>query len=280
MKKQNFLIAALGPLLLALVLTCAPSASGTIIAQYHFDESGGSTAFDSAGSFNGALSAAGAAFVPGGISGNAISLDQGLGGLVNMGTAFPGFTSGSFSLVCWVKTTTTLMDTIALGKHEAFTQNGYLIAINQTGGGGAPNKATFTAGSEFVSQSPTSTTSVNDGAWHQIVAVFNAGGSHSIYVDGAPMEASTVSPGIPSNGAAFLIGGVNQSGTPNARYTGLIDEVQVYDQALSDAQIDFLFQNPSQPIPEPGTLSLIAGGLLAGIIFTRRNQRRLTMPRS
>jgi concanavalin A-like lectin/glucanase superfamily protein/PEP-CTERM motif-containing protein len=271
MNKHNYLRAAFAPLVLALVLTGVSSVSGTIIAQYHFDETGGNTAFDSAGSFNGALSAAGAAFVPGGISGNAISLDQSLGGLVNMGTSFPGFTSGSFSLVCWVKTTTTLMDTIALAKHEAFTQNGYLIAINQTGGGGTLNKATFTAGSEFVSQSPTSTSSVNDGVWHQIVAVFNAGGSHSIYVDGAPMEASTASQGIPSNGAAFLIGGVNQSGTPNARYTGLIDEVQVYDQALNDAQIDFLFQNPTQVVPEPATLALLSAGLLACVVFKRRN---------
>jgi hypothetical protein len=274
MKKQKHLSATFASLTLALVLMGVSSAKGTIIAQYHFDEMGGSTAFDSAGSFNGALTAAGAAFVPGGISGNAISLDQGLGGLVNMGTAFPGFTSGSFSLVCWVKTTTTLMDTIALAKHEAFTQNGYLIAINQTGGGGTPNKATFTAGSEFVSQSPTSTSSVNDGVWHQIVAVFNAGGTHSIYVDGSPVEASTASQGIPSNGAAFLIGGVNASGSPSARYTGLIDEVQVYDQALSDAQIDFLFQNPTQVVPEPGTLSLLAVGLLAGINLMRRSRNR------
>ena len=136
------------------------------------------------------------------------------------------------------------------------------------------NKATFTAGSEFVSQSPTSTSSVNDGVWHQIVAVFNTGGTHSIYVDGSPVEASTASQGIPSNGAAFLIGGVNQSGTPNARYTGLIDEVQVYDQALSDTQIDFLFQNPTQVVPEPGTLSLLSVGLFASWIALKRRKRR------
>ena len=271
MKKQNYLGAAFALLVLAFVLTGVSSANGTIIAQYHFDETGGGTAFDSAGSFDGTLTATGASFVSGGISGNAISLDRGLGGMVNMGTAFPGFTSGNFSLVMWVNTTTTLMDTIVLAKHEAFTQNGYLVAINQTGGGGVPNKATFTAGSEFVSQSPTSSSSVNDGLWHQIVAVFNAGGTHSIYVDGSPVEASSVSQGIPSNGAAFLIGGVNQSGSPNARYTGLIDEVQVYDQALTDAEIDFLFKNPSQPIPEPTTFLLLPAGLLAWAILKRRN---------
>jgi hypothetical protein len=258
------------PAILAFALATAGAVKGDILAQYHFDEMGGSTAFDSAGSFNGTLSAQGASFVSGGISGNAISLDRGLGGLVNMGTSFPGFTSGDFSLVMWVNTTTTLQDTVVLGKHEAFTQNGYFVAINQTGGGGTPNKATFTAGSEFVSQSPTSTSTVNDGVWHQVVAVYHTGGLHSIFVDGSPVEASTNSQNIPSNGAAFLIGGVNQSGNPNARYTGLVDEVQVYDQALTDSQIDFLFANPTQAVPEPATLSLIALGLFAGAICKKR----------
>jgi len=265
----------LSSLLFAAAIICPSSACAALIAQYHFDESAGSTAFDSAGSFNGTLSATGASFVPGGISGNAISLTQAMGGLVNMGTSFPAFTSGNFSIVLWVNTTTTAADTIPLAKHKAGVQNGYLFAINTTGGGGALNKATFTVGSEFVSQSPTSTSSVNDGTWHQLVGVYNAGGTHSIYVDGAPAEAGTTSQSIPDLGAPFLIGGVREiAGTnnPEARYTGLIDEVQVYNQALTNAQIDFLFQNPAQVIPEPGALSLLGFGLIGWATFKRRNR--------
>jgi hypothetical protein len=258
----------------ALVLACPSGSDAAVIAQYHFDEVSGFTAFDSAGSFNGTLTPTGATFVGGGISGNAISLNQGLGGLVNMGTSFPAFTSGDFSIVLWVNTTTTAADTIPLAKHKAGTQNGYLFAINTTGGGGTLNKSTFVVGSEFVAQAPTSTTSVNDGLWHQIVGVFNAGGTHSIYVDGSPLEAFSNSPGVPDLGAPFLIGGVREiAGTnnPEARYTGLIDEVQVYDQALTDAQITALFQNPSQAVPEPSAAALLLGG---GLALLRRNRRQ------
>jgi hypothetical protein len=258
----------------AFALALAYPADAAVVAQYHFDEVSGFTAFDSAGFYNGTLTPTGATFVGGGISGNAISLNQGLGGLVNMGTSFPAFTSGDFSIVLWVNTTATAADTIPLAKHKAGTQNGYLFAINTTGGGGVANKSTFVTGSEFVAQAPTSTTTVNDGAWHQIVGVFSAGGTHSIYVDGSPLEAFSNSPGITDLGAPFLIGGVREiAGTdnPEARYTGLIDEVQVYDQALTDEQITALFQNPAQAVPEPGAAAMLLVG--GGLALVRRNRR-------
>jgi hypothetical protein len=211
--------------------------------------------------------------VPGGISGNAISLAEATNSMVNMGTSFPGFTSGDFSISMWVNTTTTEIDSLPLSKHEAFTQNGYLFAVNQTAGGGQPNKATFTVGAEFVSQSPTSTTSVNDGQWHLIVGVFIAGGSHFIYVDGAPAEASTASASVPANSAAFLIGAVNVSGVPTARDTGLVDDVQVYSNAFSSDDVQFLFHNPGQAIPEPTSLILLVGGAAVFLVVRRRSSR-------
>lgn len=269
--QKHIASAAFAPLLLLSAITAPQIGHAAIIAQYHFDESGGMTAFDSVSSFNGTLAATGASFVPGGISGNAISLDKALGGLVNMGTSFPGFLTGDFSIVLWVNTTTTLIDTIALGKHEAGSQNGYFFAINPTGGGGTANKTTFVE-SDFVSQGTTSTTTVNDGVWHQIVGVYQSGGNESIYVDGSPAESTNAVTAMIANGAPFLIGGVNQSGTPNARYTGLVDEVQVYNQALTGAQVDLLFQNPAQVVPEPGTLSLFALGIVGWLTLKRQSR--------
>ncbi len=229
------------------------------VAQYHFDESSGPTAFDSTGAFNGTLSAAGATFSAGGISGNAISLDRAAGGFVNMGTSFPGFLTGDYSVVFWVKTTTAQIDTIAVSKHTASSANGFYFNINPTGDGGVATKVTFDASSQ-TSQGATSGTSVNDGMWHQVVGVYKAGGNEFIYVDGAPAEASSPSTAMISNAAPFLIGGVNSAGTPAGRFTGLIDEVQVYDYALTDAAISYLFDNPSQAIQTLGPLTLKRDG--------------------
>ncbi|MCZ7638960.1 MAG: LamG domain-containing protein [Verrucomicrobia bacterium] len=103
-----------------------------VVAQWHFDEADGAIARDSLGSLDGALSATGATFVPGGIAGNAIRLDGTQNGWVSMGNAL-GLTNGDFSIVLWVKTTATEGDTVVLGKHEAFSENGYFFAINPTG---------------------------------------------------------------------------------------------------------------------------------------------------
>src|SRR4051794_29744238 len=85
------------------------------IAHWSFDEQAGTVAHDSVGSTDGTLSGS-AAFVPGGISGNAISLANATNDLVNMGNNF-SFSSGSFSVVAWIKTTATGAS-VPVAKHE------------------------------------------------------------------------------------------------------------------------------------------------------------------
>ena len=242
--------------ILALTLTglgflCSTVRAQSLVAHWTFDEASGTTAHDSTGAFNGTLSG-GAAFVTGGISGNAISLASATNSLVNMGNGFPGFTTGDFSVVSWIKTSTTTGDSGYISKHEAFTANGYFLDVNATGGGGAPGKALFYA-SGPASTDPVSTTTITDNTWHQVVGVYHAGGNAEIYVDGAPVEDTRASNPIVANSAPFLIGGVNASGTPLARYTGLVDDVQVYSSALSSSNVQFLFQNPGQVVTPPCT---------------------------
>ena len=163
-----------GAFVLLLFVAAAPVSAATLVAHWAFDESSGTVAHDGVGALDGTLSSTGASFVAGGITGNAISLVRANGGLVNMGTSAPGFTTGDFSLVAWVNTTTTAQDTLVIGKHEAGSENGYFLSVNPTGGGGASGKATFFA-SELVANGVTSATTVNDGQWHQIVGVYPLG---------------------------------------------------------------------------------------------------------
>lgn len=239
------------------------SAQADVVAHYKFDESSGTTAADSIGSIDGALQGA-ASFVAGGISGNAVSLTRSGNGLVNMGNNF-AFASGDFSISFWVNTTTTEADTVALSKHFGGFTNSYLFPIGSTGGGGAPGKANFT-NSTFVSGGVTSTTTVNDGLWHHIVGVYSAGGTIRIFVDGAPAEAFASSATTITNNVAFLVGGVGAigSGTPESRYTGLVDDVQIYGNALDDSEVDFLFTNPGEVVPGPASLALLGLGGLCG----------------
>lgn len=117
-------------------LATAPQVRGQAgpIAHWKFDEPSGPTAFDSAGTNHGALSVAGAMFVPGGISGNAISLDKAANGLVDMGNVLM-MGGSNFTVGGWIKTAAGAAPGFGtfVGKHEANTANGYFLSYGPHG---------------------------------------------------------------------------------------------------------------------------------------------------
>lgn len=217
-----------------------PSFAGTV-AHWPFDENGGDTAFDVVGSHHGVLGGS-ATLGAQGVSGGAISLDHTTGDLVLMGDVF-GFTSGDFSISVWVKTTTTVPESVVVGKHMSGVGVGYFVCLNTSAGYGETEKAYFYH-STSPGNAPISTTTVNDGAWHHIVAVYAAGATAKIYVDGSPAEDSGTSSPIGATSAVFMVGGITYGTTPTALFTGLVDDLQLYDHALSDQEVDLLFANP------------------------------------
>lgn len=242
-----------------------PPRTGGPVGHWSFNESGGSVAHDNTDGFHGNLSSS-ASFASGGISGNAISLNRAANGFVSMGNVL-AMEGRDFSLVAWVKMNPgdTTPDTIILGKHESGSANGYLLMVNQGGGGGQDNKAVFYAGG-LVVDGPVSKSSVNDGEWHQVVGVYKASVNKFIYVDGVA-QATNIAPAINENTAAFIIGGLSLSGEPASRFTGWIDEVQVYDYALTPNEVLYLFQNPSLTLPavltilrHPTNQAVVVGG--------------------
>jgi hypothetical protein len=244
--------------LLFLGLTAVSSLAQTgPLAHWRFDElPGATTAADSAGTFSGTLSTSGSAFVAGGRSGNALSLDRAANGFVDCGNIL-NLGSQNFTISAWVRTTagnTTTFST-AVSKRDASSANGYFLSLNHPTLPGATGKAMFYAGTRTLAGGvvdvPLSTTDVNDGNWHQVVGVYRLGGTTTIYVDGSPVEGSIASSPIAANTAPFLIGGAFgafTAGTPGGLFTGDVDDVQVYGRALGDAEIDFLFLNPGQEI--------------------------------
>ncbi|MBM3883851.1 MAG: hypothetical protein FJ387_29800 [Verrucomicrobia bacterium] len=226
--------------------------SGGLIAHWRFDEGSGRAARDATGRYDGELSAAGASFAAEGIAGGAVVLDRTQNGMVVMPSLGKALTN-DFSVVAWARLpagdTTPL--TVLLGQHEAWHANGFFILMSQHGTLGAPGKATFVAND--ISHTATSTTAVNDGQWHQIVAVYGKAGQTAIYVDGAPAEAAIASGAMTDRSAPFIVGGLmgnRVAGVPDGYYTGWVDDIQVYSGALSDAQIDLIFRNPGSNLAQ------------------------------
>jgi hypothetical protein len=98
--------------------------------------------------------------------------------------------------------------------------------------------------------------SLNDGLWHQ-VAITYAGGLMTAYADGAAFGALSVTLNtVDSNcgtGLALMFGGAPC--TANA-YNAYLDEVAVYDHALTASQIAAHFNAALSTPPTPARLRL------------------------
>lgn len=76
---------------------------------------------------------------------------------------------------------------------------------------------------------------INDGAWHHIAATFDRDGQVSLYIDGGlSQNASMSNVGDISNTLGLTIGADSEN---DYHFNGLIDEVSIWNKALSQAEI-------------------------------------------
>jgi M6 family metalloprotease-like protein len=258
-----------------LTVTSTNLSLGGLLAHWRFDEPPGATvAADVTGNFPGTNSPNGAAFVTGGRAGNAISIDRAANGFVRMGNVLP-LTNTDFTISAWIRPPAgdVTFNANFLSKHFSGSVNGYILSYGWFGD--LTNKALSYAGSRLtnsVQEVVTSSSDVNDGAWHQVALVYRLGTTTSIFVDGAPTEGSISSSPILANTAPFIIGGNMLGAAVETRFQGLLDEVQIYNRALNDAEVDFLFQNPGQSLGGAPVITVppqnVAAAAGANVTFT------------
>lgn len=233
-----------------------------LLASWSFDEASGSIAHDALGKMDGTLSA-GASFVAGGVKGNALRLVRESNGFVNFGDVL-GLTHSDFSLVLWMKMNPgdRSENSLLLAKHEAGYDNGYFLNVNRSGIRGQEDKVMFYPGPGL--DGPLSTSLVNDGAWHQVVLTHERGANDQLYVDGRLAESTLPSQAVASSPAPLLLGGASFDGNPTGLFTGLIDEVQVYNRALTPDAVERLYRNPAPTVTRPAWVSTLSGLGLPG----------------
>jgi len=106
--------------------------------------------------------------------------------------------------------------------------------------------------------------------WHHVVGAYD-GAYLRIYVDGASEGMAYIGSVVAYTGpAALRIGNIRNSAhifgpTHVGVFDGAIDDVRIYDRALSGTEVADLYA-----LPEPATLSLLA---LGGLAVIRRHRR-------
>ncbi|MBU6427178.1 hypothetical protein KGQ27_02965, partial [Patescibacteria group bacterium] len=211
-----------------------------LVGHWTFDEGSGATAADSSGNGNNGTLVNGPAWVAGKI-GQALSFN-GTNNLVSIpGSSIFDF-QGDFTVSAWVKTTSSgAVVGRALNNQSVLWRiyNGFFEY--QTSGA-----------NDFHAWPPAN---YQDGNWHMVTAVVS-GTQAAFWVDGVSGTPVTIS-GIPAlSGWPIYIGADRSDGLD--AYAGTVDDVRVYNRALSASEIKQLYasgQNAvsSSPTQQPAT---------------------------
>lgn len=167
---------------------------------------------------------------------------DGVNDYVTMGNVLNTSSTGAsaFSMSCWFKTSTSGGNYILLGKNKNSGQlDGYVLWISPTG------QIRFFLGryTGVTSSSPwiyvLTTTTWNDGNWHNVVLTYNGNQNTSgltLYVDGDTEPLTTFAnktPSIISTDTEFMIGARGKSGDVGLFFEGKIDEAAFFNVELT-----------------------------------------------
>jgi len=189
--------------------------------------------------------ASGVSFVAGRV-GKALSLagDGSFIAISNRVASLDGSAAGvAWTLAMWIKTTQSGAG-FAYQGDGGWGNNNTVFYLNQ----GNTSAGTRVGAVRYAGGWLTGAASVNDGNWH-FIAITDNSGTKNIYVDGNLDTTTTGWPNV-SVGNQFWIGGTADTGDGVAKFNGLIDEVSIYNRALSLAEVRSLTN--TLPTATPG----------------------------
>jgi hypothetical protein len=215
-----------------------------LVAAYSFGEGSGTAVGDASGNSNNGVVAGNAAWTTQGRFGPALSLD-GVDDLVTIPDAPSLDLTTGMTLEAWVNPTalsgwrTIMMKEINAGLAYALYANdnapkpaAYVRLTNQSQSSGVGG----------MSQVPLNT-------WTHIAVTFD-GGTERLFINGAEVSTVAASGSIIQSSNSLRIGG---NGVWGEYFAGLIDEVRVYDRALTATEIQADMATPIAAPPHPPT---------------------------
>ena len=115
-----------------------------------------------------------------------------------------------------------------------------------------------------------STSTVNDGNWHNVTFTYSSSGM-KIYIDGSLNVSNTVDViSLTTASGNFLIGARSISGTLSKYFNGSIDEVAIFNTALSASKIQQIYDATAVVNGVPQTANLFTGGLSSSLVYWNR----------
>ena len=243
--------------------------SDGLVAAYGFSEGSGATTADASGNGNsGRLSGTG--WTAAGHSGNALSFN-GSGAFVDLGNAATLQLSGSMTVSAWIRAAAFPFDDAAVVSKRTSDKVGFQLDTTiDTGPRTIGFKLTTPTGA-MMARYGASALQLNQ--WYYLTGVYDAAArTLDVYLNGAldnGTQIGTVASAQQNSALNVNIG--RRAGAVGYAFNGTIDEVRIYNRALSPAEIQLDMQLPvtggGAPSPAdasapsaPGTLTATASG--------------------
>lgn len=122
-----------------------------------------------------------------------------------------------------------------------------------------------------------STTAVNDGEWHHVVATSDGAGNMRLYVDGVQEASAASAPSAARTNTGFHIGSILTPLGSSGQLAGGMDEVAFYRTALSQATVTEHF-NAGLPADASVTFAVRGDGTVTGTDIDCREERVGLLP--
>ena len=211
------------------VVVTVSNAGGTtgLVAAYGFDEGSGTTTADQSGSGNvGTIS--GATWSSSGKFGKALSFN-GTNSFVSVAGSSTLNLTNAMTIEAWVNPnslTSSGWNTVVLKERPGY----YAYALYGNTGTNRPSANAFVGSTDADTRG---TAQIPSNAWTHLAATYD-GTTLALYVNGTQVSQTAVGGSIVTSTGALKIGG---NAIWGEFFSGLIDEVRIYNRTLSSAQI-------------------------------------------
>ena len=266
-------VARLAAGLVATLVLGTGTASAERIGWWTFNEGGGTTAFD--GSTNASHGVViGAEYVPSpGAAGFALAFEPGDEVVIEDPVGPPDHLNingspAAYSISVWLR----IDDFSGFAREPGIGKVNYNYGIAFYTGGARVNAYTGSGGNRVRSDAGGAGPELfTTGVWHHLVATYDNGApgtNYFLYLDGALVHGieSSADP-IDADGTPFTIGRDFTTVSNTLSFAGMIDELAVYDTALSAAAVSNLYAAGPATIDDV-VIDVVTTGDTMGLTFT------------
>jgi hypothetical protein len=216
------------------------------VAYWKFDESEGTIAYDSSGNNHNGTLENGAHFVSGMIN-NGVSFD-GINDLVSAGKFDITGGDGHVTITAWIKADDfDVADARIISKAVGKAERDTYWMLDTAFGGKGRIRLSFSLKSDGITETLTASSGdLVSAVWTHVAATWD-GSTMRLYKDGILVGSKAKSGILNTNSNVMVAIGNQPAGADNKPFDGLIDDLRIYNVALSQSEIQELMNDIEEP---------------------------------